>query len=60
MKRMRSVLLCFSEIDLDYYVGCGASTKLAVKWVGSLIFQVESRGFLELVEVLYVPELPMN
>jgi hypothetical protein len=62
MTRMRSVFLSFSEIDSDCYVGCGASTKhvLVVRGVGCVRFQLESRGFLELVEVLFVPELPVN
>jgi hypothetical protein len=34
MMGMRSVFLSFSEIDLDCYVGCGVSTKHAVKGVG--------------------------
>jgi hypothetical protein len=33
---------------------------LAVKGVGSVKFQLESGGYLELVEVLYVPELSVN
>jgi hypothetical protein len=59
---MRFIFLSFSEIDSDCYVGCGASTRhvLAVSWVGCVKFQLESRGFLELAEVLFVPELPVN
>ena len=43
-------------------MGCGVNTKnvLDVKGVGSVKFQLESGGYLELVEVLYVPELPVN
>jgi hypothetical protein len=60
MTRIRSVFLSFLEIDSDCYVGCGASTRHAVKGVGCVRFQLEPRGFLELVEVLFVPELPVN
>jgi hypothetical protein len=41
-------------------VGCGASTRLAVKGVGCVRFQLELGGFLELAEVLFVPKLPVN
>jgi hypothetical protein len=57
MTRMRSVFLSFSEIDSGSYVGCGVSTihVLAVEGVGSVRFQLDSGGYLELAEVLYVP-----
>jgi hypothetical protein len=60
MMGMRSVFLSFSEIDSDCYVGCGASTRHAVKGVGCVRFHLESGGFLEVTEVLFVPELPVN
>jgi hypothetical protein len=59
MTGMRFVFLSFSEINSNCYVGCGASTRHAVKGVGCVRFQLESGGFLELVEVLLVPELPV-
>lgn len=62
MTRMRLVFLSFIEIDTSSYVGCGANTRhvLAVKGVGSVKFQLESRGSLELYGVLFVLELPVN
>jgi hypothetical protein len=62
MTGMRSIFLSFTEIDSGSYVGCGVSTRhvLAVEGVGSVKFQLESGGYLELVAVLYVPELPTN
>jgi hypothetical protein len=38
MTGMRSVFLSFSEIDSDCYVGCGTSTRHAVKGVGCVRF----------------------
>jgi hypothetical protein len=60
MTRMRSVFLSFPEIDLDCHVGCGTSTMHVVKGVGCVIFQLELGGFLEVAEVLLVPELLVN
>jgi hypothetical protein len=60
MTGMRSVFLNFSEIDSNCYVGCGASTRFSMKGVGSMRFQLESGGFLELVKVFFVPEMPVN
>jgi hypothetical protein len=60
MTRMRSAFLCFSEIYLYFYVGCGDSTRHAVKGVGCMIFQQELGGFLEVTEVLFVPKLLVN
>jgi hypothetical protein len=55
MTGMRSILLSLTEIDSDYN-----GPQLVVKGVGRVRFQLESRGFLELAEVLYVPELIVN
>jgi hypothetical protein len=41
-------------------VGCGPSTRHAVKRVGCVRFHLESGGFLELAEVLFFLELPIN
>jgi hypothetical protein len=60
MTRMRSVFLIFSEIDLDCYVGSGTNTRHAVKGVGYVRFQLESRGFLGIEHMLFVPELKVN
>ena len=62
MTRMRNVFLGYSKLDSSSYVGCDVSTRhaLVVKEVGSVKFQLESGGYLELAKVLYVPSLPMN
>jgi hypothetical protein len=60
MTGLRLVFLDLTEIDLDCRVNCGASPQLAVKRVGRVRFQLESRGLLEVVEVLYIPELTVN
>jgi hypothetical protein len=60
MTRMRSVFLNLPETDSDYLVGIGTSPQLAVKGVGSVRFQLESRGFIEVVGVLYIPEMTAN
>jgi len=39
---------------------CGSSTIHVVKGVGCMIFQLELGGFVELDEVLFVPELLVN
>jgi hypothetical protein len=54
MTRTRLVFLSLSETDSDCCVGVGTSRQLAVKGVGSVRFQLESGGFLEVAEVLYV------
>jgi hypothetical protein len=50
MTRMRSVFLSFSEIESDFYVGCGDSTRHAVKGVRCVRFHLDSEGFLEVAE----------
>jgi hypothetical protein len=60
MTGMRSVFLSLIEIDSDCNVNCGADSQLAVKGVGSVSFQLELGGFLEVAEVLYIPELTVN
>lgn len=60
MTGMRSMFLSFLEIDSDCHVGCGSSTTHAVNGVGCVKFQPESRGSLEVVEMLFVPELKVN
>jgi hypothetical protein len=41
-------------------VGVGTGPHLAVKGVGSVRFQLELGGFLEVVGVLYIPEMTVN
>jgi hypothetical protein len=60
MTRMRLVFLSLSETDSDCCVGVGTDRQLAVKGVESVRFQLESRGFLEIVGVLYVPEMMVS
>ena len=60
MTRMRLVFLSLSEIDSDCCVGVGTSPQLAAKGVGNVRFELESGGFLEVVGVLYVPEMMVN
>jgi hypothetical protein len=50
MTGMRLVFLSLSETDSDCCVGVGTGPQLAVKGVGSVRFQLESGGFLEVVE----------
>ena len=57
MTRMRSMFLSVLDTYLDYHVDCGTSTMPAVKEVGCVRFQLESRGSLEVAEVLFVSEL---
>lgn len=62
MTGMRNVFLSYSELSPGSYVGCGVCTghRLVVKGVERVKFRLESGGYMELVEVLYVPRLPMN
>jgi hypothetical protein len=60
MTGMRSVFLSLSKIDLDCVVDSGADSQLAVKGVGSVRFQLESGGFLDVAGVLYIPEMTIN
>jgi hypothetical protein len=55
MMRMRYVFLSLSKIGLDCFVDSGADSQLVVKRVGSVRFQLESRGFLEVAKVLLIP-----
>jgi hypothetical protein len=58
--RMRLVFLSLSKTDSDYYVDVGTCPQLAVKGVGSVKFQLELGGFLEVFRVLYVPKMMVN
>ena len=57
MTGMRSVFLSVLEMGSDLHVQSGASTMHAMKGVGCVRFQLESRGSLEVAEVLFVSEL---
>jgi hypothetical protein len=50
----------WSEIDSDLHVELGTLAKCGVEGVGTVRFQLESGGFLEVEDVLYVPELKKN
>jgi hypothetical protein len=60
MTRMRLVFLSLLETDSNCCVGVGTDPQLAVKGVGSVRFQLESGGFLEVVGVFYVLEMMVN
>jgi hypothetical protein len=60
MTGMRSVFLSLLEIDSDCFLDSGANSQLAVKGVGSVRFQLESGGFLEVAEVLFIPKMTVN
>jgi hypothetical protein len=49
-----------SEKDLDLHVELCTNAKCGVEGVGTVRFQLESRGSLEVADVLHVPELKMN
>jgi hypothetical protein len=51
---MRLMFLSASEKDSDYHADCGMHSMHAVKGVGSVKFQLESRVSLEVVGVMYV------
>jgi hypothetical protein len=54
------VFLSLSEIDSECFVDSGVDSQLALKGVGSVRFQLESGGFLEVAEVLFIPEMTIN
>jgi hypothetical protein len=60
MTRMRLMFLSVSETDLDCHVGCVTSTMHAVKGVGCVRVQLESKGSLEGEKVLFVLELKVS
>ena len=47
-------------MDLDLHVELGTHAKCGVEGVGTVRFQLESRGSLEVADVLYVSELRTN
>jgi hypothetical protein len=47
----------FSEENLDLHVDIGTNAKCGVEGVGTVRFQLELGGSLEVADVLYVPEL---
>ena len=60
MTGMRDVFLTISETDSDCYVTCGVDTIHVVKWDGTVLFHLETEGYLEMAGVRHVPELKMN
>jgi hypothetical protein len=60
MMGMKSVFLSLSETDSECVVDSGVKSQLVVKGVGSVRFQLESGGFLEVVRVLCMPNLKIN
>jgi hypothetical protein len=57
MTGLKSVFLNLTEIDSDCNVNCGVGPQFAVKGIGRVRFQLESRGFLEVAKVSYILEL---
>ena len=53
MTEMTSMILSVSETDSGYYMSCGARSMHGVKGVGIVVFQLESRGSLEVARVIY-------
>jgi hypothetical protein len=60
MEGTQQLFTDFSKKDLDLHVELSTSAKCGVEEFGLVRFQLESRGFVEVVDVLYVPELKMN
>lgn len=62
MTGTRNVFLSYTQLSPDSFVGCGVCIRhrLVVKGVGKVRFRLEFGRCMELVEVLYVPKLPMN
>lgn len=53
MTRVSLMLLSVLETNSYGYVNSGTCTKHAVKGVGTVVFQLESRGSLEVAGVMY-------
>jgi hypothetical protein len=60
MTGMRSMFLSVSETSSNCHVKSGATTRHAVKGVGCVRFQLDSRVSLEVDEVMYVSKLKVN
>lgn len=58
--RLREIFLSFTKIDFDCYVGYKTKGKHEVKGIGTVRFQLEVGGFLEIEHMLFVPKLRMN
>jgi hypothetical protein len=56
MTGMRSLFLSVSKTGSYFHVNNGARTRLVVKRVGCVRFQLESGVCLEVDEVMYVPK----
>ena len=60
MTRTQELFANLSKEDLDLHVELGTNAKCVVEGVGTVRFQLESRGSLEVASVLYVSELKIN
>lgn len=60
MTRNREYFSQLEEKDLDVHIGLGDNGKYATKGVGIVSFERESRSFLHLNDVFYVPGLKKN
>jgi hypothetical protein len=57
MTGAREVFESFTKSDSDLYVELGMGTKHVVQGCGTVSFQMESSGILQVTNVLWVPEL---
>jgi hypothetical protein len=60
MTRTHELFTNWSKMDSDLHMELGTHAKCGVEGIGTVKFQLESGGFLEVANVLYVPELKMN
>ena len=60
MTRLREVFLGFTKSEFGCYVGLGTKTRHEVKGIGTIRFQLEEGGFLEIKHMLFVLELRVN
>ena len=60
MTGTHQLLTSWSNTDLDLHVELGTDAKCDVEGVGTVRFRLESRGFLGVADLLYVPELRTN
>jgi hypothetical protein len=60
MMRTHELFTSWSKMDSNMHVELGTHVRCGVEEVGTIRFQLESRGFLEVADVLYVPEIRRN
>jgi hypothetical protein len=52
--------LTYSESDKDFFLGSETNTRQAIRGYGYVRFQLDSRGFMGIKHMLYVPNLKVN